>query len=227
METVNSWTVKYDPLLNQHYYYNESEDIVSFDSPCEVKRLTPKPQSPKHKLMLLLKRTSSCSKCKKSRSNVMARLGSAFVPAKSDPQENPLPSLSSSVSNSTTDSAEPAENLHHFHTNQTLGGLDDEFLINNVHDFRNFAGTSFKPEYESAADSYSIDSMSSEEESITSFSEDNYAYVRNLDHKNSNSYSYNDYHYYYDDQPDLDKSMSDMESERRELRMQIMKELDY
>ncbi|KAK6460986.1 hypothetical protein DFJ63DRAFT_336907 [Scheffersomyces coipomensis] len=128
-----------------------------------------------------------------------------------------------------------------------ISGLDDEFLINNYSNFRNFAGTSVvhTPSYE-MTDIEDYDQEEEEEEleeedgSINSFESEfedeihsfyDYTYIRD-DH---NSIVDNNGYYYTDDQYENESELEsnklnqkyniDKELERRELRLQMLKEL--
>ncbi|KAK6458354.1 uncharacterized protein RJT20DRAFT_31081 [Scheffersomyces xylosifermentans] len=103
-----------------------------------------------------------------------------------------------------------------------ITGLDDEFLLNNLTNFKNFAGTSMVATAYNSDEEASIDSMEQEEEEeeeeeeVQSFFD--YTYIRNGDSQ----------HYYYneeeDDEEDQEMYNVDKELERRELRLQILKD---
>lgn len=100
-----------------------------------------------------------------------------------------------------------------------LSGLDDEFLLNNLTNFKNFAGTSMVTTAYNSDEDASIDSMQlDDEEEVHSFFD--YTYIRD---GSSNYYYYNDDEE-EDEQDHIQQYNVDKELERRELRLEILKD---
>ncbi|EGV66670.1 hypothetical protein PSN45_002715 [Yamadazyma tenuis] len=169
-----NWKLQFDSTLNQYYYLDTKTNTISFDCPAEVKRT--KKQS-------LLRRLSFKSK-KSNESLITATCSDAL-------SKNSTNSTSSYTSQSSTSStpSQPQPKQTPF--------FDDEYLLNNPTNFRNFAGTSL-----AQADGFHDDVSSIDSESVITY------------------YSELNHDIYAEDYYSFDK-----EKERIELRLQFMKEL--
>ncbi|RLV84835.1 hypothetical protein JA9_000338 [Meyerozyma sp. JA9] len=221
------WSLQYDEILGQYYYINTQDNSMSFDLPCEV-HYTPDQRKAKNLLGHFRKKSasdpcvrttsvaSSASSASRKRS-ILSRIGSALSRSS---QSSPSPSSQSSQSlQSSKSQSEQVSSQQPTYTQTSasessdfttenfaaMGGFEDEYLLYNPSNLRNFAGTS---------GGYN----SEEEQSISSESVN--TYYSELDN--------NDFYYDY---PESIFSESgpvdyDKEKEREELRLQFMNELE-
>lgn len=166
------WKLQYDNDLNQYYYLNTKDNSISFDLPNEVVKTEKK---------LLLKKLSF--KRKKSNSSICKSISNDYKNSLSK-VSSPLSSTSEKSSNNSVQSSD-----------SSINSFDDEYLLTNTNNFKNFAGTSLSYNYD---DNASINS----EQSIVTFYSD----------MDPTEFS-NDYYSF------------DKEKERIELRLQFLKEL--
>ncbi|CUM64166.1 uncharacterized protein PRCAT00001759001 [Priceomyces carsonii] len=207
------WKLEFDQTLEQYYYINLQTNAVSFDLPCEVSRKHDPINAKQRRKFSSLKRKSydnSEQALRQSRSNesrkrsVISKISSAFSfktksrdsASSSDEKYTATKYDSNPLVSSDNSNKTSTENIDS--NSMYEAKIDDEYLLDNPESFRNFAGTSIAY-YDSEVDS--IDS----EESIQSY------------------YVSKDYDTSIYSGPDLD---FDKINERREIRSQLLKELD-
>lgn len=275
------WQIKYDSTLGEYYYYNEVEDTVSFDSPCEVqthlKNISATTTS-KSRFFLSIRKSVRANEtfCPISiaaglpmKRKMISRITTALSmkSSRSDKSESSTLVSTKSTPSTTSNSTFIEHNSPLFEMKKTrrsvsppvqyssspsspssltpISGTNDAFLVANYQDYKNFAGTSMfekrsKKVPTGFSESASIELMEeasfysdledypfSEEESVRSFhmDESNYTFK-------SPKYEYNDYHYSYSEAEEVDivrpiTSPDEMENERRQLRLQMFKEMDF
>lgn len=203
------WSYRYDPLVALHYYFNSETGVSTYDAPCEVRHTARRSSS----LMNILRRRDSDPEsvpCQRSQS-VLTKLTTSLFKRKPQP---PSPTSSFNESGLSPSSVAPQPRP-----------WDDEYLFDSNMAERNFAGTSDLFAQSSRHSESSLvphmptlvldtdgdyefeGSIFSEEESIYSFSAED-MYTRTVLATTS----------------PID--LQDKEIERRELRMQILQEMD-
>lgn len=204
------WSYRYDPLVALHYYFNSETGVSSFDTPCEVRHTARRSSS----LLNMLRRRDSDPEhalCPKSQS-VLTKLTTSIFKRKSQPSSPITPSTDSTPSPSSI-APQPRP-------------WDDEYLFDSNTAERNFAGTSDLFAQSSRRSESSLTprmptlvldmdddleyegSICSEEESIYSLSAED-IYTRTVLATTSPI------------------ELLDKEIERRELRLQILQEMDF
>ncbi|RLV91183.1 hypothetical protein JA1_004077 [Spathaspora sp. JA1] len=180
------WKLVYDETLQQYYYLNVYENTISFDSPCEVNH------KPKRHFSLpsLIKRksSSSTSYCYANKPSLYRRLSNAL-------------SIKSNKSNEQINTTNNSNSTLTETKDDMITGVDDEYFLTNVANFKNFAGTS-----SIIGSDYSIDS---DLEEPLSEDEEIHSYYANI----------------YDDEEETFTDSIDRERELRELRLQMLQEL--
>lgn len=219
-------------------------------SPSTVSTMSSNSVGPKHGFFHKLKRTASSTACplqaepKKrtsSSGSVLSKIGTALSLKSSKSRESSISSNGSHgkrVSNGSLYAEYSASEINSDvadfgsatlamdttatatpETSSMLSGLDDEFLLNNLTNFKNFAGTSMVTTAYNSDEDASIDSMQlDDEEEVHSFFD--YTYIRD---GSSNYYYYNDDEE-EDEQDHIQQYNVDKELERRELRLEILKD---
>lgn len=223
------WSLQYDEILGQYYYINTRDNSMLFDLPCEV-HYTPDQRKAKNILGNFRKKSasdpcvrttsvaSSASSASRKRS-ILSRIGSAlsrsshsspFASSQSSQSlqsVNSQPKLMQVTSQHPTYTQTSASESLDFTTENfaAMGGFEDEYLLFNPSNLRNFAGTS---------GGYN----SEEEQSISSESVN--TYYSELDN--------NDFYYDYPESifSEAGPADYDKEKEREELRLQFMNELE-
>lgn len=219
------WKMQYDSTMQQYYYVNTKDNTVSFDLPCEVSH---KKESSKQKSFFNLKRKNTQeSQCQMSRSdsgkkrNVLSKIGSVLSIRSSKSHESNDDSPISPITSGTKAFASKRSSDDYIingnykitpydkvdndeDTTSILTRIDDEYLLDNPANFKNFAGTSINY-YES-----DLESVSSSE-SIQSYYSDLNSYYYQSENEGSTR--------------DLNLSF-DKDEERRQLRLQMLQELE-
>ncbi|KAK6198025.1 uncharacterized protein RJT21DRAFT_54061 [Scheffersomyces amazonensis] len=144
----------------------------------------------------------------------------------------------SSLESSFNISLEEINNNENDDNSSIISGLDDEYLINNYSNFRNFAGTSLvnSPSRMTMIEDYDVEEEEyDEQESINSYESEFEEEVHSFYDDYNTSYIPDDSYYYYHPQDEqqqtpiptdeIHKYNVDKELERRDLRLQILKEL--
>lgn len=207
---MGSWKQEFDPTINQYYYINTKDNTITFDSPNEVKRRKfPCKKTSSSSSSLTSKGSAITSiKSNSSHSSFLQKLG--FRRKSSDKGNDSIKSSiqpSKSQPTTTTDFNGPVEdndtipeayNSDNDDTINDVLSLDDEYLLSNPKNFRNFAGTSISPDHND--DLSSIDSQGS----IVSY----YSELETNEFGTDEFYSF------------------DKEKERAELRQQFLRELE-
>ncbi|EMG47369.1 hypothetical protein SBY92_002855 [Candida maltosa Xu316] len=240
--SCNPWKMEYDPILQQYYYINMEDNTISFDSPFEVVNHKKAGKS----LFSSFKKThaaekekpcpfssSSSSKSPKSRS-IYRRLSDALSSksTKSDechedvmmvPENTPRTSIVSTTTTGTTLTNNSQPDVIDQYTLIDTGNFDEEYLLNNnkINHFKNFTGTSqvnlgYITDIEQDPESADSIISSDDEDEIQVF---NQKYIYNPNYDNA-FFDYEDDECNANEEVDMEK-----ENERRELRIQMLKEL--
>lgn len=221
------WKLQYDEILQQYHYINVIDNTVTFDLPCEV-NYTPELIRPRTIFHLRRRTSADTGRRRPEtvsveehgrKKTIFGKLGSMLRHRTS--RDGTGSEHASDASVESLDSGlyddETSESVEHIDggnyrydlartggfgslddLNSMISGLDDEFLLHNPTNLKNFAGTS-------------ITTNGSDMESVDS-SESIHSYYSNLP-------------YYYEElEQDVDLSF-DKEQERLELRLQFREEL--
>lgn len=245
------WKLEYDVILQQYYYINLQDNSISFDSPCEV--MNHKKSTTNKKLFSSFKKHNSNNEY--NMNCPISRSLSSSQPTQTQTQSNKPKSfyrrLSDALSLKSTKSNESDENImlpnnsprssiaSSFSstmvddtTIMNVGNLDDEYLLNNnkLNNFKNFTGTSIQNNLQVG---YISDNQEEDLESISS--EDQNSLILNQDEDEDEVKVFNQNYIYnpnyetaffdYEDDECNEVIDADKEEERRELRLQILKEL--
>ncbi|KAI3406565.1 hypothetical protein KGF56_000697 [Candida oxycetoniae] len=248
------WKLEFDPSLQQHYYTNMEDGTISFDSPCEVYHRKQKQQNlstilgikrrlsnnsnnntngafkAANKNLTLLQRFKSCTRWK---SNTSVKQNEAI--------KVQVKNIENSEEDSLNKSTSPIDTV-----DGTIQGVDEHYLLNNdkFNHFKNFAGTSIddqrEPRVEGQAheENEELVSYNSEEEpeyeyeyAYNDYNDDVGETMQNQVRPFNYKYIYDSYGDYEGDDKSFDFNNSfqvydfDKENERRELRLQMLKEL--
>ncbi|KAG7664045.1 uncharacterized protein J8A68_002423 [[Candida] subhashii] len=197
----SSYKLQYDSILQQYYYVNLNDNTITFDSPCEVNHTI---QHKKHSIIpkLLRRKLSSPSLCNYTTTTTEQHPPSLYRRISNALSIKSNKSTSQELITTTTKSIQQSEEQE----SRVIEGIDDEYLINNVTNYKNFSGTSYDYNSESEGELESVDSEEELNEIIPYYYQSQYV----LEHQQGDTSVYDNY---------------DKELERRELRLQMLKEL--
>ncbi|CAX40625.1 conserved hypothetical protein [Candida dubliniensis CD36] len=269
----NTWKQEYDPILQQYYYVNLSDNSISFDSPCEVinhKKSTTSIAGTSKSFFMPFKRSSSYTNEKDSKKqckftttksatatttiankkgsnySLYRCLSSALSLKKTKSNESTnssnsrrasnWKSISSDTLNSPNDSTiitpTPSNSGMTIDVSEIIdqntlldvdAHIDDDYLLNNnkLNNFKNFAGTNHM---RNSSGSYASDESEDEYEEEIQMFDSNYIYNPQDTYYNPRNGGF----YTSDFEDEEDEEQEDdieREHERRELRLQMLKEL--